>query len=526
MRRLKKPRLLLLTPPFVQTNCPYPATMHLTGFLRSVGCDVRQRDLSIKVTLDIFREYGDETTDELIELLQNPCVPAEAKREAGKIIDEFALWIRDEIDGSFGFSRYAERICAEATGFAEVEKQIRRRGVMDVPLERRLEEALEETHPDIVGVTCPFPGTLVAAFKIARYLKKHHPRIKTVIGGGFVSTELRDMTDERAKKYFDMFIYDEGYAPMARLLGIENVKVPPFVKPDYEGIDMEEYFDVVETDNPMHRMWSSGRWLRLVMARGCYWRKCAFCDVRLPYIGCFEMPRAAEIVDAMEELARDSVRPGTVPAFHFVDEAMPPALLSAVSKEITGRRFRCEWWGNIRFDGSFTPALARRMAKAGCIAVTGGLECADDRLLKLMNKGITLESARRAMESFKAAGIMVHAYLMYAFPTQTEDEALDALDYVRGLFREGLVQSAFWHRFALTVHSPVAAKPEDFGIVVTERAPRSKKKIFRRNEIPFHEEGAPDWDRIGKVLNLALYNFLQGRGLTKSARRWRALVRM
>lgn len=521
---MKKPRLLLLTPPFVQTNCPYPATMHLTGFLRTLGCDVHQRDLSIKVTLDIFREYGDETTDELIELLQNPSLPAEAKREAGKVIDEFALWIRDEIDEGFGFSRYAESICAEAPGFTEVERQIRRRGVMDKPLERRLEEALEQTKPDIVGVTCPFPGTLVGAFKIARYIKKRHPGIKTVIGGGFVSTELRDMTDERVKKYFDVFVFDEGYVPMAGLLGVKNVEVPSFVNPDYDGIDMEEYFDVVETDNPMHRMWSSGRWLRLVMARGCYWRKCAFCDVRLPYIGCFKMPGAHEIVDAMESLTRSSVRPGTVPRFHFVDEAMPPSLLERVSREIIKRGFKCEWWGNIRFDSSFTPSLARQMAKAGCIAVTGGLECADDRLLKLMNKGITLESAKRAMKSFKAAGIMVHAYLMYAFPTETEDEALDALDYVRGLFREGLLQSAFWHRFALTVHSPIAAEPEKFGIVAADTPPRRRNRVFRRNEIAFYEKGAPDWDYVGRVLNLALYNFLQGRGLSKSARRWRALV--
>lgn len=505
--------MLLLTPPLVQTNCPYPATMHLTGFLRERGFAVEQRDLSVKVALDVLREYGDETTDELIELLQNPHLPPEAKREAGKVVDELAIWIRDNVDESFGFSRYAERICASAADFGDVEKLIRRRGVVDRPLERRLEEAIAETHPTVIGVVCPFPGTLVGAFKIARYVKRRHPDIRTVLGGGFVSTELREMDDPRPRKYFDEFVFDEGYAPLARLLNgrdARSVDVPPFVKPDYDGIDMGDYFDVVETDNPMHRLWSSGRWLRLVMARGCYWHRCAFCDVRLPYIGCFRMPDPKTVVDAMEELS--SAQTLKRSNFHFVDEAMPPALIRGVCREILRRKFRCEWWGNVRFDASFTPELARLMARAGCIAVTGGLECANDRLLKLMNKGITLASAKKAMRAFHSAGIMVHAYLMYAFPTETEDEAMGALEFVRDLFRRDLIQSAFWHRFALTVHSPIAADPERFGIFLPGRRLR-RRRVFACNEIPFEEPGAPDWNRIGRTLDLALYNYLEGRGL-------------
>ena len=507
-------RLLLLTPPLAQTNTPYPATMHLSGYLKSLGCDVHQRDLSIKVVRDVLLEYGDETTEELIEFLGGGA-PAEAKVEASRIIDELAISIRDEIDPGFGFSRYAERLGAGAEDFGAVEREVRRRGVIDGPLEKHLKDAITETAPSIIGVTCPFPGMLVAAFKIARYVRRRHPSIRLVIGGGFVSTELRQMNDRRAIKYFDDFIFDEGYAPMAALMGIENAAVPPFVAPDYEGIDWDEYFDVVETDNPMHQLWSTGKWRKLVMARGCYWHKCAFCDVKLPYIGCFQMPDAKSVVDAMEKT-------GTL--FHFVDEAMPPALVRGISEEIIRRKFRCRWWGNIRFDASYTPALAKLMAKAGCVAVTGGLECADDRLLKLMNKGITLASAVKALKAFRSAGIMAHAYLMYAFPTETEDEAFGALDFVRRLFREDLIQSAFWHRFALTVHSPIAAEPERFGIVI-EKSPDSKRRVFRRNELAYREDGAPDWDAIGEVLKLAMYNFVEGRGLSRGIKYWRGLCR-
>jgi len=523
-------RLLLLTPPLVQTNTPYPATMHLTGYLRACGLKVEQRDLSIKVVRDVLLKYGGDEADQLLELLSSTAVPDEEKLEASRMIDELAIWIRDNVDEGFGFSRYAERISAQAADFGAIEKLVRRRGAIDRPLERRLEEAIAETRPTVIGVTCPFPGTLVAAFKIARYVRRKHPGVRMILGGGFVSTELREMNDLRPHKYFDDFVFDEGYAPMRALLATsseKNLLVPPFVAPCYDGIDWSEYFDVVETENPMHRLWSVGRWRKLQMARGCYWHKCAFCDVRLPYINCFEQPDAKLIVDAMAALA-DELPDGETLGVHFVDEAMPPVLMRKVSEEIIRRGLEVKWWGNVRFDSSYTIELTKLMAKAGCIAVTGGLECADDRLLKLMNKGITLTSAKKALKAFRRAGIMAHAYLMYGFPTETESEAMGALDFVRGLIADDLIQSAFWHRFALTVHSPIAREPEKFGITITDVGATilssRRARRFCRNELAFDEPGAPDWDRIGKVLNLAMYNFLEGRGLDKSPAYWKRLA--
>ena len=477
-------RLLLLTPPLLQTNTPYPATMHLTGYLRGLGYDVWQRDLSIKVVRDVLLAYGDETTEELLEFLGGPA-PLEAKREASKVIDDLARYVRDEIDPDFGFSRYAEHLCAAVEDFGELERKVRRRGVIDRPLERRLKEAMDEVLPDVVGVTCPFPGTLVGAFKIARWIRRHRPGVRLLLGGGYVSTELRTMTDRRPYRYFDAFQFDEGYAQMEAECAGERTRprpVPAFVRPSYEGIDWNEYFDVVETDNFVTNLWNSGKWVKLVMARGCYWHKCAFCDVVLPYIGCFRMPKAKAIVDAMEAL-------GT--RFHFVDEAMPPALVDAVCDEILKRGFACEWWGNIRFDAAFTPALAKKMAKAGCVCVTGGLECANDRLLRLMNKGITLAGAEKVLKGFKAAKIFVHAYLMYDFPTETKAEQKAAERYVKDLGRRGLIQSCFWHRFALTVHSPIAQRPSDFGIVITTPPPKRSDKVFARNELAYEYKEVP-----------------------------------
>lgn len=494
-----QPRILLLTPPLVQTNCPYPATMHLAAYLRGKGHVVAQRDLSVRVVRDVLVRFGGDEAEELLELLSGDA-PDDAKLEASAWMDDLAIRIRREIDPSFGFSRYAAHLGESAADFGEVEKAVRKRGVIDRPLERRLAEAIEETDPGEIWVTCPFPGTLVPAFKIARYVRKHHPRIRLALGGGFVSTELRKMTDRRPYRYFDEFHFDSP------------PDMPVFVVPSYDGIDWSEYFDVVETANPMHRLWSTGRWVKLVMAPGCYWHRCAFCDVNLDYIKCFTMPAAAEIVDCMEGFVRRGLG-----RFHFVDEAMPPKLIREVCEEVLRRKLVCEWWGNVRFDASFTVAMAKLMSRAGCIAVTGGLECANDRLLKLMNKGITLASAEKALTAFRRAGIMVHAYLMYGFPTETANEARRALGFVRKLFKADLIQSAFWHRFALTVHSPIARDPARFGIRIE---PVGDLRRFALNEIPYVEPAAPDWRRLGKGLDLALYNYLDGRGLSKPLSFW------
>lgn len=456
-----KRRVLLLTPPLLQTNTPYPATMYLKEHLDSMGVKCAQVDLSIKVVRDVLVRFGGEEAEELIELLSSDA-PIESKIEAASWVSDLTSSVRKEIDEGFGFSRYSESLCTSVRDFGELSKQIRRRGVMDEPLKKHLFQAVEKFRPTEVWVTCPFPGTLVGAFKIASYLRKKFPDIKRVIGGGYVSTELRHMTDKRPYKFFDEFVFDTP------------IKAT-FTVPSYDGIDMQEYFDMPTSNDLVSMLWCSGRWKKLQMANGCYWHKCAFCDVRLSYIGKFSMPSPKEIVDAMEHLGDK---------FHFVDEAMPPKLVRGVCDEILRRKFKCSWWGNVRFDAAFTAELTKLMSKAGCIAVTGGLECACDRLLKLMNKGITLKSAEKVLRAFKSSKIGVHAYLMYDFPTETKAEYGEAKKYVRSLVSKGLINSYYWHRFALTVHSPVYANPEQFKIEVE---PIPKGRLFALNEVGYRK---------------------------------------
>ncbi|VEB39725.1 bacteriocin maturation radical SAM protein 1 [Chromobacterium violaceum] len=235
--------------------------------------------------------------------------------------------------------------------------------------------------------------------------------------------------------------------------------------------------------NPMHRLWSDGRWNKLTIAHGCYWKKCSFCDVTLDYISRYETASAELLVDRIEAIIAETGQTG----FHFVDEAAPPKMLKALAEELLRRKVSISWWGNIRFEKSFTPELAQLLAESGCIAISGGLEVASDRLLKLMKKGVSVEQVARVTHGFAEAGILVHAYLMYGFPTQTVQDTVDALEYVRQLFDHGCIQSGFFHRFACTVHSPVGQNPEEYGVKLVPLP----KGDFAKNDVGFIDPPAP-----------------------------------
>jgi hypothetical protein len=264
--------------------------------------------------------------------------------------------------------------------------------------------------------------------------------------------------------------------------------------------------------NPMHRLWSDGRWNKLTIAHGCYWKQCTFCDVTLDYISRYDRAPAELLVDRIEELIAETGQTG----FHFVDEAAPPKSLKALAAELQKRSVPISWWGNIRFEKSFTPALCQQLADSGCIAISGGLEVASDRLLTLMNKGVTVDQVARVTRAFTDAGILVHAYLMYGFPTQTVQDTVDALEYVRQLFAAGCIQSGFFHRFTCTVHSPVGKNPEQFGVTL---APMPKV-TFAKNDISFIDPTGVDHDALGVALKKAIYNFMHGIGLEEDVRNW------
>ena len=282
--------------------------------------------------------------------------------------------------------------------------------------------------------------------------------------------------------------------------------------PDYSDLPLTEFLSVLEVLNPMHRLWSDGRWNKLTVAHGCYWKRCSFCDVTLDYISRYETAPSTLLVDRIEQIIAQTGQTG----FHFVDEAAPPLALRELAIELLKRRVPITWWGNIRFEKTFSPDLCRLLAASGCIAVSGGLEVASDRLLALMEKGVTIAQVARVADGFTQAGIMVHAYLMYGFPTQTAQETIDSLEVVRQLFAAGVVQSGYWHRFSMTAHSPVGKNPAKYQVQAIGPEPAG----FAWNDLWHDDPCGTDHEAFGPGLTKSLYNYLHSVALDEPLSFW------
>lgn len=463
-----------------------------------------------------------------------------ARHLATLYLEDLGDLIQEAVDPHFGFSRYAERLGRSATYFDELHAALQAPPTRITKLlQARLEVHLQRTRPHMVCLTVPFPGNLFGALICGQYLKQHYPAIRVVMGGGYANTELRSLQEPRLFDYVDFVSLDDGEAPLLTLLdylagnrpldqvkrvfardqgvvkyhnGAKEKDVPQRETgtPDYRELPLMDYLSVIEVVNPMHRLWSDGRWNKLTLAHGCYWGKCSFCDITLDYIKRYEPLTAALLCDRIEEIIEQTGQTG----FHFVDEAAPPALMRDLALEIIRRGLTVTWWTNIRFEVSFTPDLCRLLKASGCIAVSGGLEVASDRLLDLMKKGVTVAQVARVADAFTQAGIMVHAYLMYGFPTQTLQETIDSLEMVRQLFKQGVVQSGFWHRFAMTSHSPVGQHPTTFDVQrlgpPNLRDDHEATPIFADNDLDHADPLGADHDRFAEGLRVSLFNYMHG----------------
>ena len=468
-----------------------------------------------------------------------------ARHLATLYLNDLADVLQGAVDERFEFVRYAESLAAAQPTFDPLAQALAAPpNLVDQTLAALTLTAMAEHQPQLVLLSVPFPGSVYGALRIAQTIKQAHPDVCICLGGGFVNTELRELAEPRLFDFVDFVTLDGGERPVLSLIehlqGQRSrerlartfvrqdgrVKFMNWPEPDvpfedggtptWDGLPIHDYLSLLDMLNPMHRLWSDGRWNKLTVAHGCYWKKCSFCDVSLDYIGRYETASASTLVDRIERIVAETGQTG----FHFVDEAAPPKMLKALAEELLRRNVQISWWGNIRFEKTFTPELSELLAQSGCIAMSGGLEVASDRLLALMQKGVTVDQVARVTRGMADAGILVHAYLMYGFPTQTLQDTVDALEYVRQLFENGCIHSGFFHRFVCTVHSPVGLNPEAYGVQLVPLPPVT----FAKNDIGFIDPTpmpkGVDHDVLGKGLRKAIYNFMHGVGLDQDVRDW------
>jgi hypothetical protein len=595
---LKKQKILLVTPPLTQLNTPYPATVYLKGFLNKQNIPSLQVDLGITLFLKVFskselnklfeiaecnsHQFTDNTQriiqlkakyistiDLVIAYLQKKDITAgynickkgflpqasrftsyhqmewifepnniheKASFLATLYLEDMADFIQEAICPFFEFSKYGEKLVLSNPEFNLLEKNVENSNDPISKLTKNIFKTIIENYrPEFICFTIPFPGNMFSALICGKVIKDHHPDIKVIFGGGYVSTELRQLSDHRIFKYTDFIVLDRGESALLDILAGKteltntfyfknnqlnflNSKISekyPYYQmgdPDFSDLNLNQYLSLTDSLNPMHRLWSDGQWNKISLAYGCYWARCSFCDTHLKYINCFEPTPVKHLIATIKNIIKQTCHTG----FHFVDEAAPVELLRDLALQLLKENISITWWTNIRFEKGFTRDLCRLLAASGCIGVSGGIEVANDRLLKKIKKGVTIKQATQVLHHYKKSGIHVHAYLMYGFPTQTEQETIDALEIVRQLFKNNLIQSAYWHRFTLTVHSDIYHQPDKYQIQI----PNMQPNLFANNDVPFVDLYGCQHENFSFGLKKALFNYMNGIGFDFNLQEW------
>ena len=330
-------------------------------------------------------------------------------------------------------------------------------------------------------------------YKLRQFLK---------LPDGSVSV-IEPLSDENCDEYKRAVVYEK--------------EITSSLIPDFSDIDFSQYPRLIDDTNPMHRLWSDGAWLKAYMAHGCYWHKCAFCDVTLDYVKGYCPTTVSKLY---EGLLAQCTQKGVF-GIHFVDEAMPPALMTSFAHENIAHGSPITWWGNVRFEKSFTRDVADFLAYGGLIGVSAGLESATGNGLNAIHKGTDLESIVGACCAFKEAGILVHAYMIYGYWWESPQDLINSMETLRQFYANGLLDSCFWHKFVLTRHSRVYKEWKEGKIPDLKPIDPQEKKnapLFAKNGL--HFKGEKRSEKYGSALDFSLNQWMHGEDLEKPVYKW------
>ncbi|MBW2544482.1 MAG: radical SAM protein [Deltaproteobacteria bacterium] len=272
----------------------------------------------------------------------------------------------------------------------------------------RLMAVFEDEEPSVVGISLNYLSQAIPAFSMIGLIRKLCPDARLVLGGGLVTSWL---SNPGWRNPFDGLVDDmvagPGEGPLLDILGLSPSD--RHASPDYSPFHEKSYL-------------SPGFVLPYSASNGCYWSRCTFCPEKAEGGSYSPLPVDKSISDIEDLIEREN--PCLI---HFLDNAMSPALLTAIVDNPPG----IPWYGFARVTRRLTdPDFCRNLKRSGCVMMKIGLESGDQSVLDALDKGIDLKEASMALKNLRDAGIGTYIYLLFGTPSETYSEAKNTLDYV------------------------------------------------------------------------------------------------
>lgn len=327
--------------------------------------------------------------------------------------------------------------------------------------------------PLLVGISVTYPSQIVPAFTLSKILKSSAPHLHINIGGAVIN-HMKDSILENPLffQFADSFTIGEGETALLTLTQclqecreLENVpnlitKIngkPYFYNlhwheninelpcPDFDGLDLKRYF----SPEPV---------LLLSTARGCYYGKCAFCDVSKNTRNIYRKMEDSQIINNLRNLNKKY----NVKRFFFSDDTMPPENMLLVAGLVKNELNEVTWQSETRFEKILTPEFISNLKEGGCRQLIFGLESASQRVLDMMNKGSSIKNSIMIIESCFNNGISINLQTFIGFPTEIYEEAMETVDFL--ISNENKISSIGFGKFDLCKNTPVYNESSKYGI--------------------------------------------------------------
>lgn len=337
-----------------------------------------------------------------------------------------------------------------------------------------LDKDLSEFNFPVIGFSLIGANQVVPALSLSALIKENFPETHITVGGPWCS-HLYDVLPEK-KEFFDLVdsvVFFEGENALAQISrrilkndsldGIPNIAFRKGKKiirneiacsqdlnelptPDFDGLSLEKY--------------QSKNILGLQTSRGCFWGKCIFCSY--PFLEPKYKERKIELV--VEDIKKLKEKHGTK-WISFADSSMLPSRLEKLAKALIESKMNIKYGSLARFDKQIIPILPL-LKQSGCEQLIFGMESASQRMLKVINKGINLEDAKKILKETKRIGITNQVTLMYGLPTETFDDTKKNFDFLRE--NSEIIDSFIYAKFSAEKHSLVEQQQEKLGIKLKE----------------------------------------------------------
>lgn len=335
----------------------------------------------------------------------------------------------------------------------------------------RVLQSLLDEKPDLVGISINSSFQIVPGLTLAMLLKQNNiPHVN--IGGNFFSRVTEALVDN--SEFFHLFadsvIVEEGEIPVVELakhidgkIGINEV--PNLVYLDNDTVKVNEKIVPLKL-NDMHFQDLEGFPLDLYFtpdivlstqaSRGCYWRKCSFCDHD------FGQNYNIKDVDRLIEEIKYIQEKFNISHFEFIDESVSPAYLREMSTRILQEGLKVSWFNNARLENEFDKELLQLASDAGLKMMLWGFESGSNKVMELINKGIDIDKRLSILKDAIDSDIWNFAFIFFGFPTETWEDALQTVDTI--CKNTDVICSYGKSIFTLGKHTRLRDDPEKYSI--------------------------------------------------------------